>query len=356
MAEIKWPSEEDKYEAIGYLAVAGVVSSIEATVPRGQKDKFRKEYDGKYSDEYPYEADKYGKQFRIYLNDTEGCPDALRDNLDEKYGNRINSTEFITELVKEFGFKFTKQPQDSKRIKSLALARCSKSCADAFRKGNNGYRDFIQNIEKVVKNEKRLPTPTACEYVEQNISRKTEKKTMSKPSTAPAFSPNQILKLGWVGEQYIAYLLKIKDATLLEAIGIALDAEYKVEWFNEGVQAAKDNMTLLDPIDGSSVEYVKEWEDQSVGKGCDILVHFENEDDISIEVKSSKRTYPFFNMTSVEMQEMEKEGNRYVLIKLNKLENLIGGKSPEIIAIINPYEKLFKPKHIKEATFIIGGK
>ena len=61
-------------------------------------------------------------------------------------------------------------------------------------------------------------------------------------------------------------------------------------------------------------------------------------------------------MTSVEMQEMEKEGNRYVLIKLNKLENLIGGKSPEIIAIINPYEKLFKPKHIKEATFIIGGK
>ena len=45
MAEIKWPSEEDKYEAIGYLAVAGVVSSIEATVPRGQKDKFRKEYD-----------------------------------------------------------------------------------------------------------------------------------------------------------------------------------------------------------------------------------------------------------------------------------------------------------------------
>ncbi|MBO6259624.1 MAG: DUF3883 domain-containing protein [Lachnospiraceae bacterium] len=357
MAELNWPSDEDKYEAIGYLAAPGVIASIEATVPKGQKEQFRKEYEGKYSDEYPYEADKYGKQFRIYLNDTDGCPDFLREHLDGTYGNRINNTEFITELVKEYGFKFTKQPQDSKSIRQLVLRKIPKSLIDPFNKGYNGYNDFIQDIGDYMKKEEGLPLPNLLQYKEKTISKRTEQRASSGEETVSAYSSNQILKLGWVGEEYIAYLLRIKDATLLNAIGLSVDSQYEVEWFNQGFQNATERVVFRDLQKyGSYGEYVKDWDDQSVGKGCDIVVTPTDGDSILIEVKSSRRAYPYFSMTSVEMQEMELKSNRYVLIKLNNLERLLQDGSPDIIVIMNPYEKLFHPKHMKEATFIIGGK
>lgn len=357
MAELNWPSEEDKFEAIGYLAVPGVISSIEATVPKGQKEKFRKEYEGKYSDEYPYEADKYGRQFRIYLNDTDGCPDFLRENLDDTYGDRINNTDFIDELVKEYGFKFTKQPQDSELIRKLTFEKIPKEYMDSFRKGFNGYVDFVQDIGEFVKKEKELPLPKLLQYKEQTISKRTERKSSSKDDSLSAYSPNQILKMGWVGEEYIAYLLRIKDETLLKAIGLSSDVNYEVEWYNQGFQDAAERIVFFDLQKyGSYGERVKVWDDQSVGKGCDIVVTPDNGDSILIEVKSSRRSYPYFSMTSVEMQEMELKGDQYVLIKLNNLEKLLQDGSPDIIAIINPYEKLFHPKHMKDATFIIGGK
>ena len=357
MAELKWPSEADKYEAIGYLAVPGVIASIEATVPKGQKEQFRKEYEGRYSDEYPYEADKYGRQFRIYLNDTDGCPDFLRDNLDETYGNRLNNTEFINELVKEYGFKFTKQPQDSHLIRELVLKKIPKALIAPFNKGYNGYNDFVQGIGDYVKKEMGLPLPNMLQYKEQTISKRTEKRAHSGDNTISAYSPNQILKLGWVGEEYIAYLLHIKDATLLNAIGLSTDSHYEVEWFNEGFQNATERVIFRDLQKyGSYGEYVKDWEDQSIGKGCDIVVTLSDGDSIFIEVKSSRRAYPYFSMTSVEMQEMESKGNSYLLIKLNNLERLLQNGSPDIIVITNPYEKLFHPKNMKEATFCIGGK
>ena len=65
MADWKWPSIEDKLEAIGFLAAPGVISSIEATVPIGKKEKFREEYKNKYSDEYPYEANKFAMDYLI---------------------------------------------------------------------------------------------------------------------------------------------------------------------------------------------------------------------------------------------------------------------------------------------------
>ena len=33
LSKIEWPSDEDKFEAIGYLAKPGVIDMIEATVP-----------------------------------------------------------------------------------------------------------------------------------------------------------------------------------------------------------------------------------------------------------------------------------------------------------------------------------
>ena len=119
-----------------------------------------------------------------------------------------------------------------------------------------------------------------------------------------------MLRLGWVGEEYIFYLLRIKDETTLNALGISLDANYEVHWFNQGFQNAGEEVVFSD-IKNYVLDYeiVKRWTDKSVGKGCDILVTLENGKFIFIEVKTSKRSYPYFNMTSVEMQEMEKQRN-----------------------------------------------
>ena len=144
MADYVWRSEEEKFEAIGFLAIPNVIASIEPTVPRGQKEKFREEYEGKYSEEYPYTADKYGSQFRIYLNDTDGCPDSIKEQLDDTYGNRINNTSFIRELVKEYGFKFIKGPQDSESIKNAVFQKVGRPLYDFYQKGFFTNKYFIK--------------------------------------------------------------------------------------------------------------------------------------------------------------------------------------------------------------------
>ena len=85
LSKIEWPSDSDKFEAIGYLAKPGVIDTIEATVPADKLKKFKDEYHNKYSIEFPYvtkAGSKFGYQFRIYLSDTEGCPDFLASQLD----------------------------------------------------------------------------------------------------------------------------------------------------------------------------------------------------------------------------------------------------------------------------------
>ena len=53
---------------------------------------------------------------------------------------------------------------------------------------------------------------------------------------------------------------------------------------------------------------------------------------------------------------MERDKEKYFLVKINNFDKLLKEQSPDIIVIRNPYDKLFHPKHMKEATFIIGGK
>lgn len=227
---------------------------------------------------------------------------------------------------------------------------------DAFDKGYYGYRDFVQAIENLVKTESDLSGPNILDYEEKAISRRTDRKTDGGAKVS-GFTPNQMLKLGWSGEEYIAYLLRIRDEKLLDALKIPRDASYEINWFNEGVQNAEDEISFLDLEKlGSFSELVKNWEDKSVGKGCDIVVTMEPESVVYIEVKTSKRLYPYFKMTSVEMQEMEKRGSQYALIKINNIERLLRGDSPDVITIIDPFEKLFHPRQMKEATFVVGGK
>lgn len=360
MGNVEWPSNNDKMEAIGYLAIPGVVKLIEATVPKGKKEEFRKEYDTLYSDEFPYEAEKFGRQFRVYLNDTDGCPNFLKSLLDKRYGERINNTAFVDELVKEYGFIFTRAPQDSNRIIKTAFDKCkTDEERTSLKKGYNVYKEFVDQIEEYVNKEKNLCVPNALAYKKKNISRKTENKNERKnvfEKVKSAYTPNQVMKLGWSGEEYITYLLKIKDKTILDELSIPLGTNFDVEWFNEGVQDAESELVNTSGISGVPyIENVKKWDDKSVGKGCDIVVTLDSGEELYIEVKTSKREYQYFNMTSIEMQEMECKKDKYFLVKINNFERLLKEKSPDIIVIKNPYKELFHPKHMKEATFIMGG-
>ena len=359
MAKIKWPTIEDKLEAIGYLAVPGVISDIEANVPYGKKNDFIEKYKGRFSEEYPYEyskdADKYGQQFRIYLNDTDGCPKVLKRYLDKKYGNRINNSLFVEELVTDYGFRFTKEPQDSENICEIVRWK-HKSAQEiqAFKRGYHIYKELVQNIEDAVSKEYNLSNPNILKYKRKEIKRSSTYK-QNKEQKQTGFTPNQMLKLGWSGEEYIAYLLKTKDESFIKALSIPANTDYTVEWFNDGVQRAEEKLEI-NPYKKFSYEIRKKWDDKSIGKGCDIVVTLESGKSIYIEVKTSMRSYSYFSMTSSEIQEMELRANNYYLIKVNNFIRLLDYESPDVIVVRNPYKKLFHPNQIKEATFIIGGK
>lgn len=335
LSKIEWPSDEDKFEAIGYLAKPGVVDTIEATVPADKLKKFKDEYHNKYSIEFPYvtkAGSKFGYQFRIYLSDTEGCPDFLASQLDEKYKNRINDTSFIAELVNEYGFRFTKKTQNEEQIRNLVSAKGANQIR-SFEKGFRVYSDFLYDLSgKIIEGD--LPQP--C-IVQPKVAAKAKgRKPKNSGEMKSSFTREQLFKLGWLGETYIYKMLVIKDESLLQMLGINSSESYKIEWFNEGVQIGE------------------EWEDKSVGQGCDIVVSLEDMD-LYIEVKASKRKNGLFTMTSKEMQKMRDEAGKYYLIKIDFLERILKGESPEVMVFDSPYNVFFKPEKMKEATFKVEG-
>ncbi|MEE0686026.1 MAG: DUF3883 domain-containing protein [Lachnospiraceae bacterium] len=335
MGKIVWPSEEDKFEAIGYLAKPGVIDVIEATVPADKLKKFQNEYRNKYSIEFPYitkAGSKYGYQFRIYLNDTEGCPEFLATQLDEKYKNRINDTSFIAELVNEYGFVFTKKQQDEKIIRNCVLSK-AKEYIKSFQKGFRVYSDFLYDLSCKM-NENDLPQPY---IVQPKVASKTKgRKVKNSGEMKSSLTREQLFKLGWLGETYIYKMLVAKDESLLNLLGVSSTDNYKIEWFNEGVHRDE------------------EWEDKSVGHGCDIIILSDNKE-LYIEVKASKRKNGIFTMTSNEMQKMRDEAGKYFLVKIDYLERLLKGESPEVMVFASPYNTFFKPEKMKEATFKIEG-
>ena len=335
MSKIEWPSDEDKFEAIGYLAKPGVIDAIEATVPADKLKKFKDEYHNKYSIEFPYvtkAGSKFGYQFRIYLSDTEGCPDFLATQLDEKYKNRINDTSFIAELINEYGFRFTKKPQNEEQIRN-SVRRKGTNQIRSFEKGFRVYSEFLHDLSSKI-NEDDLPQPS---IVQPKVAGKSKgRKPKNSGEMKSSFTREQLFKLGWLGETYIYKMLVIKDESLLEVLGINPTDSYKIEWFNEGVHLGE------------------EWEDKSVGQGCDIVVSLDDRN-LYIEVKTSKRKNGLFTMTSNEMQKMRDEAGKYFLIKIDYLERMLKGEGPEVMVFESPYDTFFKPEKMKEATFKVEG-
>ncbi len=333
MSRIEWPTKFDMFEAIGYLACPGVVARIEATVPADRIDKFILNYEGKYSEEYPYvvkAGSKYGEQLRLYLNDNDGCPSFLRNQLDATYGVRLNDTAFIKSLVLTFNFRITNSPQDSQAILNTANQILSTEEYKAFMKGYNKHNEFIESFAEFL-DLGNIPEPLFAEVpiVKSGIKKKASKESDKNSSS---YTKEQLQKIGWLGEKYI-YMLLLHNKKLLQKLYINTN-EYNVQWFNKGFEN-DDN-----------------WEDKSIGEGCDLVVETENQR-VLIEVKTSKKDGRIFTMTHNEMLQMQIEKESYYIFKLNWAERLLLNKSPELIVYENPYETIFKPSHIKEATFYV---
>lgn len=144
-SNIIFDTDDDLFEAIGYLAKPGVILQIEAQVPAdGNKDEeFRF-----YFPEQTYRPismketasgipTKFGPQYRIYLGSIENCPNSIKNNLGKGQGKsvkaRINRSRFVILLVHFFGFKFGYE-QDLNLIRKKVIQY---GYLTAFNKGFN---------------------------------------------------------------------------------------------------------------------------------------------------------------------------------------------------------------------------
>jgi hypothetical protein len=331
MGKISSLPDEIRQEIIGYLAQPGIIANITAEVPAKKCAEFEEKYG---VTPYPVNSEhKYGDQYRIYLSDPDDCPNVLKAALDQKYG-RLNDTVFIRELVDEYGFAFFQPKQDIRSIHSKAKAKGGIGY-ESFLKGFNASEDFLSALRTSISEadfimpEVKLVTDAG--EPKERAKRKPKSRSLVSDANA-GLSEEQLLHLGWLGEQYFYNSLSSNKENLLAMFGIEQPESCSITWFNKG----------FDTTDG--------WIDKSVGKGCDILIQAENRD-IYIEVKTSKRKAPVFAMTSFEMQMMQQKKSNYYLVKIDNMDSLISGNSPDIRIFSSPYEYFFIPSRMYSAIF-----
>ena len=326
MGKISNLPDDERLAIIGYLAQDGVVDVITAEVPIRRSDEFQKKYGIK---PYIIKSDKkYSDQYRIYLTDPEGAPQVLKDALDTKY-QRLNDSEFVRELVDNYGFRFFEKT--SSQVILEHAKKLDSDDYDAFMGGFNSNSDFISALQTAV-HEDNLPEPTISAVPEKDKSKK--KKGRSKPiaDSNGSFTREQLLYLGWAGEEYLYKYLTSGDEKAFVPFKIDAKKVKDVIWYNEGYDEDDD------------------WTDQSVGKGCDILIKTEDAEYL-VEVKSSKRKSPIFGMTAFEMQKMKENRQNYYLAKIDYLENLISGAAPNLRVFGDPYDRFFDPEKMMRALF-----
>ncbi len=325
MGKISKLPDNERLAIIGYLAQEGVVDSITAEVPKKNLAKFKERYD---VEPYLIKSDKkYGNQYRVYLTDPDSAPPVLKEALDTKY-SRLNDSEFISELIDKYGFTFFSK-QNSQKIVAKAKQQAPKAF-DSFLSGYNTNNNFIKKLLDIVHAED-LPIPAITPVPdEQKTKGRKKKKLPFNPDTQ--FSDEQLKYLGWAGEEYLyRYLASGKESAFLP-FAIDKGNVRDIVWFNQGYAEHKD------------------WEDGSIGMGCDILIKTA-ESDYFIEVKSSRRRSPIFTMTSCEMVNMCKQRSCYYLAKLNYMENILKGQSPSLCVYRDPYTIFFTPEKMQKATF-----
>ena len=327
MGKISGLPDEKRLAIIGYLAQEGVVQSITAEVPLRMADKFREQYGIK---PYIIKSDKkQGVQFRIYLTDPDSAPPLLKDALDLERG-RLNDSAFVKELVDDYGFSFFAK-QNSQLIQERAK-QLSRNEYDTFLSGFKTNSKFIDALLGAVQSE-GLPTPNIVPIPDLGVTPgKKRGKARSIPDSNAQFSDDQLMHLGWAGEEYLYKQLETGTEAAFAPFFIDVRNVEDVVWYNKGYSTNEN------------------WEDQSVGKGCDILVKTRASDCL-IEVKSSRRRSPIFGMTSYEMLKMQELRNSYYLAKIDFLENLINGQAPSLKVYRDPYSRFFNPQKMQKAIF-----
>ena len=345
MGKIEWPSEKDKYEAIGFLAREGVVTNIEANVPKKFIERFKERFKGKYTTGVPYLVGekKGGDQYRITLSHVEGCPDFLLKQVDGKTKRRINDTNFIRDLVDNYGFIFTSSAQNSDLIRSIVKEMGDEKYKwfsstfypnETFLSSLTKVSSNVDNVVVINQSEKiETDTETPSSKVDKKVKKKRKKTNIIKENT---YSEDQLQRLGWIGEKYFYELIKSRNKELLKSMEIGSSETCEIQWFNEGF------------------EQKSEWTDKSIGKGCDMYI-IENGQKYFVEVKSSRKNPRAFTMTRNELLKMEQQKEKYFLIKINYLERLLKEGNAEITVFRNPYDKFFKTKLMKTVTFELEG-
>ena len=125
-------SENEMFEMIGYMAKPNRISSIEAEIPcDGREKTFERMFPNQtyrpiaISETPSGMPSKLNPQYRINFADTENCVPLLKDNMRKGHGNhggRINKSEFVFDLVENYGFRFGKE-QNVSDIRAIAERR-----------------------------------------------------------------------------------------------------------------------------------------------------------------------------------------------------------------------------------------
>lgn len=339
MAKIIWKSEKDKYEAIGFLAREGVVSNIEANVPTKFIDRFKERFKGRFIGK-PYDIGnkKGGDQYRITLSHLDGCPQFLSEHVDGKTKRRINDTNFIRELVDDFGFIFTSSAQNSDLIRSI-VEQMGEEKYSWFKSTFYPNETFVKQLTEASNDTRHaiIKNHTGTNALHHlSAERKAKKDTRDISGAKNNYSEEQLQRIGWVGERYFYKLLKDKNPEIYDRLNLDITNEIEIEWFNKGFDTKQ------------------EWKDKSVGKGCDMYV-VANGKKQYIEIKSSRKGSRLFTMTQNELLTMKEHTEDYYLVKINYLERLLNNKAVEVHVYSNPYVTFFNPEHMKTVTFEMGG-
>ena len=132
-------TEEELCYILGYLATPGRIKYIEAQVPYGKEEKFRRAYRGQHFDKMKSTSDKQSYQFRIILNYNGNCPQVLKEALTVGGGsfknNCISRGRFVEKIINEYGFRFFDAP-DEVLIRQNVESR-HPEYIDAFDEGYN---------------------------------------------------------------------------------------------------------------------------------------------------------------------------------------------------------------------------
>lgn len=124
---IDFLTDNEFFEALGYLAKPSVIEHFEAQVPDDKIAIYRSELPGQ--DYYEISNDnltsggnrmKNGIQLRIYLGHTLNMPLSLKKHVVK--GKRINKGLFAEELLKKYGFNVGFK-QNPLRIRNIVLIK-----------------------------------------------------------------------------------------------------------------------------------------------------------------------------------------------------------------------------------------